>query len=165
MITENQITRHLDALNALHKKLDKTKYKKLGMTKIRRKFKIQAHTFKAMCELKYIERSGENKGATWKWGHRPAPQPHDARRVLEIGLEIKNLKQNEGIKIPAIKTKSKRIAKSKFSMDKTTIVPVKKEAIKKYVAAEVKPIKLLIVEEESKSILWGLYKYTKIKRK
>ena len=94
MITEAQIKRHLEALQELYTVLDTHTYTAIGMTDLRKSYGIQGHTFKAMCEQEYIQKSGKNRGAKWKWGPRSEPHPHDARRVIERGLEIKLEKKN-----------------------------------------------------------------------
>jgi hypothetical protein len=181
MITEAQIKRHLEALQELYTVLDTHTYTALSMTNLRKSYGIQSHTFKAMCEQEYIQKSGANRGAKWKWGPRSEPEPHDARRVIERGLEIKLEKKNA--KEPREESKAFRVGSGidmsgklpgyRHVYPNPEIVPVQRkkykkfnqELKKKYVAAELKPSKPLIVEEERKSILWGLFTYTKIKRK
>jgi len=168
MIKEAQIKRHLEALQELHTVLDTHTYTAISMTDLRKSYGIQGHTFKAMCEQEYIQKSGKNRGAKWKWGPRSEPHPHDARRVIERGLEIKLEKKNA--KEPRKESKAFEVGSGIDMSGKLPgnrhVYPNKiKEPLKKYVAAEVKPSKPIIVEEERKSILWGLFTYTKIKRK
>lgn len=176
MITEAQIKRHLEALQELYTVLDTHTYTAIGMTDLRKSYGIQGHTFKAMCEQEYIQKSGKNRGAKWKWGPRSEPHPHDARRVIERGLEIKLEKKNA--KEPREESKafevrsgidmSGKLPGNRHVYPNPKIVPLQrkiKKPLKKYVAAEVKPSEPIIVEEERKSILWGLFTYTKIKRK
>ena len=180
MITDAQINRHLEALKEIYTTLDTHIYTAISMTDMRKSYGIQSHTFKAMCEQQYIQKSGENRGAKWKWGPRSEPQPHDARRIIERGLEIKLEKKNakkpheesKAFEVESGIDMSGKLPGNRHVYPNPEIVPLQrkkckkfKKPLKKYVAAELKPSKPLIVEEERKSILWGLFTYTKIKRK
>tara|TARA_R110000868_G_scaffold283543_5_gene543977 strand:+ start:625 stop:1089 length:465 start_codon:yes stop_codon:yes gene_type:complete len=152
MITEKQITRHLSALNKLHRNLGSTKYKPIKMTEFRRKYSIQSHTLRAMYALNYIEKKGQRKSAQYRWGPRSQPEPLDARRIIEHGLRLKNnitvtVKKNSNMK----KTKVKKPVVN-------TIKKIKMEV-------KAKPEEELVLGSYTKiSVLWGLLSYSKTKK-